>query len=237
MNLSFNNSGQSEDLEYFPVVVNLSSVNFDYSKVNLNFSDLRFIDDDGSTELSYEVEKWDVNGVSTIWVNVTSITGSSTTDHIHMYYNNSEASPGEDPTGVWDDDFLLVHHLEEDGHEVVTATDGRDGLKMILENPPHVCLVDLMMPGMDGLQLTTHILQQAPDLDDRVLLGDVRQFGDSWVPVWCLVGLPPGLPGQEVAWGELSDALVSAQGVGHIKKDECGLIATLQSGTYIFRIL
>ena len=49
--LIFNNSGQSETLENFPVLVNLSSSNFDYSKAMTDGSDLRFIDADNTTAI------------------------------------------------------------------------------------------------------------------------------------------------------------------------------------------
>ncbi|MCK5561793.1 MAG: DUF2341 domain-containing protein, partial [Thermoplasmata archaeon] len=100
MNLTFDNSDQTESLTNFPVLVNLSSSNFDYSKAKSDGSDLRFIDADNTTVLNYEIEEWDTSGYSYVWVNVTGITGSSATDHIWMYYNNSGASSGENPTGV-----------------------------------------------------------------------------------------------------------------------------------------
>jgi len=84
--LTFDNSGQTETLMNFPVMVNLSSSNFNYTKAKSDGTDLRFIDADGSTELNYEIEYWNTSRYSYIWVNVTGITGSSSTDHIWMYY-------------------------------------------------------------------------------------------------------------------------------------------------------
>ena len=111
--LIFNNSGQSETLENFPVLVNLSSSNFDYSKAMTDGSDLRFIDADNTTELNYEIEAWNTSSYSYIWVNVTSITGSSSIDHISMYYGNPDANSGENPIGVWDKNYEAVWHLSE----------------------------------------------------------------------------------------------------------------------------
>jgi hypothetical protein len=64
--LTFNNSGQSDDLINFPVLVNLSALNFNYSNAKLDGADLRFIDENGVTELKYHIEDWDSSGYSYI---------------------------------------------------------------------------------------------------------------------------------------------------------------------------
>lgn len=49
--------------------------------------------------------------------------------------------------------FLLV----EEGYEVFTADNGIDGLRLIEEKLPDLVILDVMMPGMDGLQVTQRI--------------------------------------------------------------------------------
>jgi hypothetical protein len=112
--LTFNNSGQSEDLENFPVLVNLSSPNFDFSKAKIDGTDLRFIDSDGSTQLKYHIEDWNTTGYSYVWVNVTNIALGSSTDYIWMYYNNSAALNVQDITGTYDASYVGVWHMSED---------------------------------------------------------------------------------------------------------------------------
>ncbi|UCE74637.1 MAG: DUF2341 domain-containing protein, partial [Methanomassiliicoccales archaeon] len=123
--LTFDNSGQSEDLVNFPVLINLSASNFNYSKAKLDGSDLRFIDNNGATELKYHIEEWDTSGNSFIWVNVTDIEGSSSSDYIWMYYNNSDASYAQDIEGTYDSNFSAVWHLNETSgtHFDATAND------------------------------------------------------------------------------------------------------------------
>jgi hypothetical protein len=115
MRLTFDNSGQTEDLTDFPVLINLSSSNFDYSKAKSDGTDLRFIDEDGSTELKYHIEDWDSSGFSYIWVNVTTVDGSSSADYIHMYYGNSAASDVRDVEGTYNESYVGVWHLSETG--------------------------------------------------------------------------------------------------------------------------
>src|SRR5262245_45157680 len=47
----------------------------------------------------------------------------------------------------------LVNGLEEHGHLVDHASEGRDGLFMILNNTYDVAVVDRMLPGLDGLNI------------------------------------------------------------------------------------
>jgi CheY-like chemotaxis protein len=45
---------------------------------------------------------------------------------------------------------LLQLNLELEGHTVVTAVDGPQGLAAIREHHPDVVLLDVMMPNLDG---------------------------------------------------------------------------------------
>lgn len=48
---------------------------------------------------------------------------------------------------------LLKRGLEEEGHAVDVATDGPDGLWMATENDYAAIVLDLMLPGFDGVEL------------------------------------------------------------------------------------
>ncbi|GAC1331182.1 MAG: response regulator [Candidatus Dormibacteria bacterium] len=52
---------------------------------------------------------------------------------------------------------VLAMRLAMEGFEVDTASDGHEALEMIRANPPDLVLTDLMMPVMDGLELTRTI--------------------------------------------------------------------------------
>ena len=58
------------------------------------------------------------------------------------------------------DNLLLVQlALEQEGHQVVVAHDGETALKQVKKAPPSLILLDVMMPGMDGYEVTQRIRQ------------------------------------------------------------------------------
>lgn len=56
--------------------------------------------------------------------------------------------------------------LTHDGHTVKVATNGRDGLGMILDSPPDLVVCDVSMPVMGGLELVRTLRKEQPDLAD-----------------------------------------------------------------------
>ncbi|WP_391116366.1 response regulator transcription factor [Psychrobacillus sp. L3] len=48
---------------------------------------------------------------------------------------------------------LLKYNLAEAGFEVMTASDGREGLNLAINNHPDVIVLDWMLPYMDGMEI------------------------------------------------------------------------------------
>src|SRR4030042_1744423 len=59
---------------------------------------------------------------------------------------------------VVDDDAKTVElvklYLNRDGYKVLTAYDGFEALRLARESHPDLVVLDLMLPGMDGLQIS-----------------------------------------------------------------------------------
>jgi two-component system, OmpR family, response regulator len=47
----------------------------------------------------------------------------------------------------------LRYNLEREGHKVLTATDGETGLALARSHHPDIVLLDLMLPGMSGIEV------------------------------------------------------------------------------------
>src|SRR3989344_4818381 len=113
--ITFDNSAQAENLTNFPVMVKLTSSNFDFTKAKTNGEDIRFTDSNGTTELSYEIEQWSAAGqIAVIWIKVPQIDLSSATDTIYVYYGNASVTDGQAATSVWSNGYAAVWHLNND---------------------------------------------------------------------------------------------------------------------------
>ena len=54
--------------------------------------------------------------------------------------------------------LLLIHGLEQDGHDVAYAENGRQALDMLASRPFDLMLLDIEMPVMNGFQVLEALL-------------------------------------------------------------------------------
>lgn len=52
---------------------------------------------------------------------------------------------------------LISYNLHEDGYEVITATTGEEALDILQQQTPDLIMLDIMLPGQDGLQVCKQI--------------------------------------------------------------------------------
>ena len=112
--ITFDNSDQFDHLEDFPVLVTLDPSRIDYARTRDAGEDLRFVDEDTTTLLPHQIERWDEGGTSLVWVRVPKIVALSSTDHIWLYYDNPDAPDTQAAEMVWDEGFVGVWHLNDD---------------------------------------------------------------------------------------------------------------------------
>src|SRR5262244_1067864 len=55
---------------------------------------------------------------------------------------------------------LILLHLQRDGYQVTTAGSGEDALLQVKQSPPDLVLLDLMLPGMSGLEVCRRLRQE-----------------------------------------------------------------------------
>jgi len=82
-----------------------------------------------------------------------------------------------------DPDILTVVkvNFELDGFEVDTAVDGEDALHKAAANPPHVIVLDIMMPRMDGLTALHRLRSQATTANIPIILLTARGLPEDRV--------------------------------------------------------
>ena len=65
---------------------------------------------------------------------------------------------------------ILQYTLSREGFRVATAKDGRDGLQTIRKQLPDLVLLDLMMPGMDGLDVCRELKSDSETSEIAVMM-------------------------------------------------------------------
>lgn len=125
MKVFFSGYNRGETLADFPALINLSTnlPGFSYRQfASPSGGDLRVADENGLTPLPYEIDQWNTNGVSSVWVNVPSI--STTNDFVWVYWGNPlDTNPPAYTTNgaVWPT-YDLVWHLEQSGFPYADST-------------------------------------------------------------------------------------------------------------------
>jgi DNA-binding NtrC family response regulator len=59
---------------------------------------------------------------------------------------------------------LLSLVFQGDGHEIRTASNGREALRMLEESPADIIISDVKMPDMDGIEMLRAVRETQPDL-------------------------------------------------------------------------
>lgn len=76
---------------------------------------------------------------------------------------------------IVDDEKNIVSSLQgilsDEGYDIVTAEDGLDALEMVHSDPPDLVLLDIWIPGMDGIEVLQAIKTYHPEIEVLVMSG------------------------------------------------------------------
>jgi DNA-binding response OmpR family regulator len=75
---------------------------------------------------------------------------------------------------------LVRFRLERDGYRVLTASDGMAALELAQAERPDVCVLDVMMPKLGGLEVVKRLRDDPGTADTRIILLTARS-ADSHV--------------------------------------------------------
>jgi len=64
---------------------------------------------------------------------------------------------------------MICNALERAGFEVISASDGINVYREIVKNNPDIVLLDIMMPGIDGIEICRN-LKRAPKTKDILVV-------------------------------------------------------------------
>jgi DNA-binding response OmpR family regulator len=72
---------------------------------------------------------------------------------------------------------LVALTLERDGYEVASARTGEEALRIAAERTLHLAVLDLMMPGVDGYEVTRRL--RAADRDHQLPILILSAFAED----------------------------------------------------------
>jgi twitching motility two-component system response regulator PilH len=80
--------------------------------------------------------------------------------------NNTILVADDSPTEL----KLVLAALGKKGYQIVTATDGDDALEQARKHQPRLAILDIIMPGKNGFQVTRQLKTDAETSSMKVLL-------------------------------------------------------------------
>jgi len=129
MKLVFRDFPAAETLQDVPVLVVLNSDRVDYAEFAAGGTDVRF-DTVLAQELDCEIQEWNADGDSLIWVTVPELSPTNPPVPILMHWGNPVATAAQDSAGVWRDDFAGVWHLDDAGDSLSDSLGLNDGVNL-----------------------------------------------------------------------------------------------------------
>jgi CheY-like chemotaxis protein len=74
---------------------------------------------------------------------------------------------------------LISYALRRSGYEVISAESGEEGVELAVSERPYLILVDINLPGIDGLETTRRIRNSAADGQVPIIaITSHAMFGD-----------------------------------------------------------
>ncbi len=86
---------------------------------------------------------------------------------------------------VVDDDAHILKlyklELEEDGYEVITASNGQEAMELFDSEEPNLVTLDILMPDIDGISLLRQMKEKKPRLP--IIMSTAYDYRDDFA-VW-----------------------------------------------------
>jgi len=157
---------ENENLENFPLLINIVDNDLQNRLEFENGQDICFTDESGDN-LSYELENWDNStGRLVAWVRIPWLYDNVSTT-ITMWYGNASSDNNQDINGVWDDNYVFVHHLAGNPTGII-----RDSTSNAHDNTPN---------AMGAANQTWEYIGGSLDFngtDETLDVGDIFQWAE-----------------------------------------------------------
>jgi len=88
---------------------------------------------------------------------------------------------------------LIRYNLAKEGYQVISAVSGEKGLDIALESQPNLILLDLMLPGLDGLEICK-ILKKNQKTDNIPIIMVTAKGGEADIVAGLELGADDFIP-------------------------------------------
>jgi len=88
---------------------------------------------------------------------------------------------------------LIRYNLAKEGYQVISAVSGEKGLDIALESQPNLILLDLMLPGLDGLEIC-RILKKNQKTDNIPIIMVTAKGGEADIVAGLELGADDFIP-------------------------------------------
>lgn len=114
---------------------------------------------------------------------------------------------------IVDDDnstrLLLRKFLEPDGHTILEAANGQQGLDTFTQSSPDLILTDIIMPVMDGISFVQALRKRNQTIPVIVMTGDIHGRAKEFFDISSQLGASYSLE-KPISKEKLDDALSKA---------------------------
>ena len=78
--------------------------------------------------------------------------------------------------------LFMTRALENAGYEVITASNGHEGLQMALSERPHCIILDVVLPGISGFGLCRQLRAMDPQRRTSIIMVSTKNtnLDQSW---------------------------------------------------------
>lgn len=84
--------------------------------------------------------------------------------------------------------LMLRKLFESEGHQVTDASDGEEGITRYHEDPADLIIMDLVMPGKEGLETIRELKREYPDIKIIAISGGGRHTPGEYLHFAKLLG-------------------------------------------------
>ncbi len=69
----------------------------------------------------------------------------------------------------------IRYMLAQDGYTIIEARSGQEALELVAAQPPDCILLDIIMPGRDGLEVLEALRERTPAIPVIMITADIQE--------------------------------------------------------------